>query len=251
MFSQSAHLYDAIYAGSVDHAGAARRLRGLIRERRQSTGHRLLDVACGASAYLPFLREEYEVEVLDLDAGMLAIARRRLPDVRLHHADMVAFDLGRRFDVVTCLSSSIGYARTLPRMRQTIANLARHTLPGGVVAVEPWFGPEVWEPGRVTLDCVDRPELKIARLLVSGAAGAVSSLDIHDLASGPAGVETLVERHELGLFAHEEYLAAFAAAGLDPSFDAEGLVGRGLYLGLRREPAARGSEVLGDAPAGP
>ena len=161
MFSQSAHLYDAIYAASVDHQGAARRLRGLVREHRQSTGNRLLDVACGTGAYLPFLRQEYEVEGLDLDEGMLSVARRRLPDVRFHHADMVDFDLGRRFDVVTCLFSSIGYAGTLPRMRRTIANLARHTLPGGVVAVEPWFSPESWVVGHVSSTYVDRPDLKI------------------------------------------------------------------------------------------
>jgi len=232
MFSRSAHVYDAIHADRVDYDGAARRLRDLIRKRRRSGGNRLLDVACGTGAYLPHLQQEYEVEGLDLDEGMLAVARRRLPDVPFHHAEMVDFDLGRGFDVVTCLSSSIGYAKTLPRMRQTVANLARHTLPGGVVAVEPWFGPEVWEPGRVTLDCVDRPDLKVARLLVSGAVGTVSSLDIHDLASSPAGVETLVERHELGLFTDAEYRAAFAAADLDVSYDAAGLIGRGLYLGV-------------------
>ena len=234
MFSQSAHLYDAIYAASVDHQGAARRLRGLVREHRQSTGNRLLDVACGTGAYLPFLRQEYEVEGLDLDEGMLSVARRRLPDVRFHHADMVDFDLGRRFDVVTCLFSSIGYAGTLPRMRRTIANLARHTLPGGVVAVEPWFSPESWVVGYVSSTYVDRPDLKIARMNISEATGTLSFMDLHYLVATRDGVEHFTERHELGLFTHQDYLAAFEAAGLDASFDADGLIGRGLYLGLRR-----------------
>ena len=45
------------------------------------------------------------------------------------------------------------------------------------------------------------------------------------------GVERFEEPHELGLFTHPEYLEAFRAAGLEGEHDAEGLMGRGLYVG--------------------
>jgi hypothetical protein len=49
----------------------------------------------------------------------------------------------------------------------------------------------------------------------------------------PQGVEYFTERHELGLFIHEEYMEAFHKTGLEVTHDPEGLDGRGLYLGMK------------------
>ncbi len=233
MFMKSAAIYDAIHAARFDVAAAANTVHTLIQAHKQTTGNALLDVACGTGAYLLQLRSHYDVEGLDLDPGMLAVARQKLPDVPFHQADLVDFDLNRRFDAVLCLGSSIGYVETLNRLRQAVATLARHTLPGGVVIVEPWFGPEVWKQGRLTADLVDQPMLKIARVLVSGLDGRVSTLDMYYLVARPEEVEQFTEHHRLGLFTHEEYLAAFRAADLLVTHDPHGLLGRGLYIGVR------------------
>ena len=232
MFTRSAAIYDAVYS-KWDYAALANRLHGLIQRHRRTADAGLLDVACGTGSYLFHLRSRYAVEGVDLDPGMLAVARRKVPDVPLHQADMAAFDVGRQFGAVVCLGSSIGYARTLPRLRQAVASLARHALPGGVVIVEPWFSSEVWEVGRLTAELVDRPDLKIARILVSTAEDTVSILDIHYLVARREGVEHFSERHELGLFSDAEYLDAFRDADLDVCHDPEGLLGRGLYIGLK------------------
>ena len=62
--------------------------------------------------------------------------------------NMLDFDLGRQFDVVTCLFSSIGYVKTVPNMKRAVANMSRHLKPGGVLVLEPWFTPEDWHPER-------------------------------------------------------------------------------------------------------
>lgn len=157
MFTKSAHLYDAIYDQRFDFARAANRLHDLIQQHGDATARRLLDVACGTGTYLTHLRHHDEVEGLDLDSTMLALARERHPAIPLHQGDLVDFDLGRQFDAVVCLGSSIAYARTLPKLRQAMATLARHTNAGGVIVVEPWFSPEVWEVDRLSADLVDRP----------------------------------------------------------------------------------------------
>ncbi len=231
MFNRSAALYDAIYSFK-NYEEEAARIHALIQEHKRSPGDTLLDVACGTGKHLGFLSRHYRVEGLDLDPGLLEVARRENPDLVFHQGDMTSFELGRQFDVVTCLFSSIGYAKTLAKMRQTIKTLSRHLRPGGVLLVEPWFTPEEYRPGMLGAHFVDEPELKIARMSISEVIGGVSVLDFHYLVGTPQGVEHFTERHELGLFTREEHLQALADAGLEAIYDPEGLMGRGLYIAV-------------------
>jgi len=230
MFSRSARIYDAIYASIRDYPQEAAELDGLIRERRPEA-RTLLDVACGTAAHLEHMTG-YEVEGLDLDPEMLAVARERLPQVVFHQGDMADFDLGKRFDAVVCMFSSIGYVRTEERLRSAIASMARHLGQGGVLVVEPWLSPDVWMDRHVGAVFVDEPELKIARMNVSQRDGDLSIVEFEYLVGTPDGIERYTERHELGLFTVEQHLEAFHAAGLEVAHDPEGPMGRGLYVGV-------------------
>ncbi len=228
MFSRSARVYDAIYSFK-DYPAEAARVHELVQARAPGA-KTLLDVACGTGAHLAELRGWYEVEGVDLDPELLAIARERLPGVALHQADMIELDLGREFDVVTCLFSSIGYVRTRDALSRATASLARHVAPGGVLVVEPWLEPGVWEPGRIGAVFVDEDDLKVARLNVGDSAEV---MDMHYLVATPDGVESFTERHELGVFSREDHIEAFRSAGLLVEREPEGLMGRGIYLGTR------------------
>jgi len=231
VFTKTAAFYDAIYSFK-NYQAEAEKLRALIGEKRTAPARSLLDVACGTGLHLSFLRHHFDVEGLDLDAKLLDVARQRCPGVTFHHADMTAFDLGRKFDVVTCLFSAIGYAGTVERLDQAVGNMARHLAPNGLLVVEPWLAPQDWRTGVIHALFVDRPELKIARLNHSQARGRLSVIDFHYLVGTPASIDYLTERHELGLFTREEYLESFRRAGLEVSHDGQGLMGRGLYFGL-------------------
>jgi SAM-dependent methyltransferase len=231
MFSESADWYDHFYGGK-DYAAEARRVAELIRARRPGA-RTLLDVACGTGRHLERLRDEFACEGLDLDEGLLAIAGRRLPGMRLTRADMAGFDLGRRFDAVTCLFSSVGYLATVERLRSAVAAMARHLEPGGVLVVEPWILPEAWiEGGATTVEVVEDGDRKLVRVIASSRDGAMSTLRIHYAVAAAGEVRSADERHELRLFRHDEYAAAFLHAGLDTTWDPEGLIGRGLLIGV-------------------
>lgn len=233
MFSRSARIYDAIYASIRHYPREAAELDALIQARRPGA-RTLLDVACGTGAHLEHLAGRYEVEGLDADGEMLAVARERLPDVTFHEADMADFDLGRAYDAVVCMFSSIGYVQTKERLRSAAAAMARHLEPGGVLVVEPWLAPEQWLDRHVAATFVDEPELKVARMNVSDRRGDISIVDFHYLVATLDGVEHFTELHELGLFTVEQHLAAFRAAGLAVEHDPEGPMGRGLYVATRR-----------------
>jgi SAM-dependent methyltransferase len=234
MFSKTARYYDKIYAAvEKDYAAEVKKLHNMIQLHRRSEGNSLLDVACGTGLHTDLLRKYYQVEGLDLDHKMLAVARKQHPGIRFHQGDMVDFDLGRQFDAIVCLFSSIGYVKTRSRLRTALKNMASHLVPGGVLLLEPWFTPEQWHPGRAFMTQVSEPDLKIVRMSYSRQRGRLSLLDFEYLVGTPQGIEHYAEVHELGLFTHQEYMDACQATGLDISHDPEGLDGRGLYIGVK------------------
>jgi len=233
MYEKTAHLYD-LFFDEKDYGAESARVRELVAERCPGA-RTLLDVACGTGRHLELLASSFEVEGTDLDDGMLAVARQRLPNVAFHRADMRDFDLGRTFDVVTCLFSSIGYVQTVANLGRAVAAMARHLAPSGVLLVEPWITPDNFDPnhiGRVVL--AERPGLQAARMNGTRVEGRLSMLDFHYLIAGPGIVEHLTETHTLGLFTDDEYASALEAAGLSVEHDPEGLMGRGLWIGRGR-----------------
>ena len=76
----------------------------------------------------------------------------------------------------------------------------------------------------------------IARITLTGRRGDLSLLDFHYLVARNGGIELHTEQMELGLFTVAEIRASFTRAGLQVRHDADGLIGRGLYVG--RSPAA-------------
>ncbi len=239
-YSKLAKIYDALYSFK-NYEAEAKRLREIITEKKTSPRNALLDVACGTGTHLSFLRRSYAVEGIDLTPEMLEVARARHPEIAFHQGDMRTFDLGRRFDVVTCLFSSIGYMRSPSDLREAVVNMARHLQPGGVLIVEPWLTEETWTPGGIHPLFVDKPDFKIARMAISSTNGRMSVSEWHMLIGTPDGVEYLTQKHELFLFNNAEYIEAFDAAGLDVSYDEKGLMNRGLFIGtsITLKPTAR------------
>jgi ubiquinone/menaquinone biosynthesis C-methylase UbiE len=232
MFSKTAQYYDKIYSFK-DYEAETQSLLALLRENTRIEGGLLLDIACGTGCHIEYLKKHFEVEGLDISEDLLEMARQRNPEVVFHQGDMTDFHLGRQFDVVTCLFSSIGYVKTTDRLTRAIGCMASHLKPGGVLAIEPWFTPDAWKPGTVHALMVDEAELKIARVNTSYVDGRLSYFDLHYLIGTPEGTEHFVERHELGLFTVEEMKAALEAVELKVTYDPEGPAGRGVFVGVR------------------
>ena len=230
MFAKSARFYDAIYSFK-DYPAEADLVHRLI-QAENPDARSLLDVACGTGLHLEQLRRHYLVEGLDIDRDLLALARERNPGVTLHEGDMRGFDLGKSFDAVTCLFSSIGYATDVDQLGRAIASMSRHLAPGGILVVEGWLTPDAYEVGHLGSVFVDENDLKIARMDVTEREGPTSRLTFHYMVGTRDGISTFTEDHVLGLFSEDEYRGAFEAAGLSVRHDPDILMGRGVYVGV-------------------
>lgn len=218
-YGRSTFIYDS-YIPNADYVAGALRLAAMIRAGNPGA-QSLLDVGCGSGKYLENLRNEFHCEGLDLADGFLEIARQRCPGLAIHQGDMTGFDLGRRFDAISCLFLAIAYVRTPENLDRAVASMARHLNPGGLLFVEPWVYPENFWVGKLTSEYVDEPGRKISRMFITRVEDRVSVYDIHYLVGTPEGIEYFIEREELGLFTHEEYLTAFRKAGMEVSYDGQ------------------------------
>lgn len=232
MYANVAKYYDAIYSFK-NYVDECTKLNSWI-DRLAPHAATLLDVACGSGKHLQEFGKRFEIYGVDYEPQFVEMAKKRLPTAEISQGDYRAFDLGRGFDVVTCLFSAIGHVTTETDLRKAVSCMASHLNPGGVLIVEPWLRPDGFLPGHFGMQTVNEPELKIARINTSRIEEGLSVMDMHYLIATPEGVEAFVDTLRMGLFTHEQMLGAFEAAGLETSYDAEGLMGRGLYFGARK-----------------
>lgn len=235
-YEKSARIYDLLYvgAGIKDYHAEAAELRRIIEE--SSPGAKtLLDVACGTGAHLAELKQWYEVEGVDLSPAMLAVAGERLPGVPLHKVDMRTLDLGRSFDAVICLFSSIAYTTDPGEMRSTVARLAAHVAPGGVLILDGWVRPDEWRGSfRPQPDIAQDDETLVVRLAFTRREGNITNLDMHHLVQTAEGIDYFVENHRLALTATEDYASAVDSAGLAATVIPDYMPARDRILGKKQ-----------------
>ncbi len=228
--------YDLVHRDKP-YGAEARTVRRLVRRFGPAHPRTLLDVACGTGRHLEQFRRWFDCAGIDANAAMLRRARARLPGVPLFRGDMGSFDLGRRFDVVTCLFSAIGYVRTVRGLRRAVRSMARHLAPGGVLLVEPWLEPGIFQDGRVDALEARGDGLVVLRMNDCRLYRGRSVMDFHYLIGSRGSVEHLLERHDCGLFSRQTMEAAFRDAGLEPRFLAQGpFSGRGIYVAVPAGP---------------
>lgn len=237
-YGELARYYDTIYQWK-DYHKEAEVIRELIARYKASPGNSLLDVGCGTGKHLQEVKGRFGCVGMDVSREMLEQARRNVDGVEFIQGDMVDFDLGRRFDVILCLFSSIGYVKTYARLARTLRNFAAHLLEGGVVIIEPWFTKSTIKAGHIHVLAQGDDNLKIVRVDYTDVKGSVSILDERIvIAERNRGIAVYKDRMTMGLFEQEEFLRLMAKTGLKAEYLKRSLApGRGLYVGVKRRPA--------------
>ncbi|TVQ55169.1 MAG: class I SAM-dependent methyltransferase [Phycisphaerales bacterium] len=234
MFDHWAQLYDRIYAArGKDYSREAAQLAETITRHRSHYPSSLLDIACGTGEHLHELSRRFpscDLAGIDQSEGMLRIAQRKVPAALFTRADMAAFDLGRRFDVVTCLFASICYLPDDRAAERAIDQMAKHLSPGGLLLIEPGVMPERLSPPREDVMTIDEPDLKLTRRTTAVHEADAIVITFAFEVDRPAGIGAFTETQRIHIAPRERYADWFERAGLQWSFDEQGPAGMGLFL---------------------
>ncbi|MEM1120377.1 MAG: class I SAM-dependent methyltransferase [Bacteroidota bacterium] len=233
MFTKSAEFYDLIYSGK-DYQGESVALIEQIK-RRKPNATRILDICCGTAEHRKYLNKVFQIDGLDLNEDFINQAKKKNPNGTFYVADMSDFELHKQYDVLICLFSSIGYVKTFDQLIATLKCFHKHLKDGGLMIVEPWLTPENWYHGKVHMLTREEDDFKICRMNRSDTKGNLSILHFHYLVgSSENGVVHFEEKHELALFTEDEMKRAFNEGSFEVTFDKEGITGRGLYYGVKK-----------------
>jgi ubiquinone/menaquinone biosynthesis C-methylase UbiE len=235
LHNKLAKYYDRVYSFK-DYLDETVRLQNLIIKYLESGGNTLLDVACGTGLHLKHLKDDFSCTGVDISKSMLKIARKNAKGVTFKEADMKTLRLGKQFDVIVCLLSSIGYVKTAASLEKTIRNFSKHLKKGGLALIEPSHAKSFYVNGEPRITTYDGKEAKIARVNVTKIRQATAVLNMHILiAERGKDAKYFVDRHELGLFGINNTLRIMKAAGLKSKYLKNGLMpGRELFVGIKK-----------------
>ena len=228
-YSRLARYYDQMYV-HIDYESAAQRLHEIIQKYKQSTGNRLLDVGCGTGTHIMHLKDKYQVMGFDISEEMLSVAREKCPGISFVQGNMVSMELDQVFDVIICLFGSITYLTTEEELNLVIQSFSKHATSGGVIIIEPLFVEETLRDRGMGLNCLNLPEIKIARSNVSRREGNVVYLDFHFLISTREhGTEHFIDPSPMGVFSKSAFndlmeKNGFSVEIIEPGFDKEFLI---------------------------
>jgi ubiquinone/menaquinone biosynthesis C-methylase UbiE len=233
MFTESSDIYDLVYSFK-NYKKEAEEITAIIKTK--SPGCKtILDIACGTAEHHKYLKDNFEIDGIDINEKFIKIARPKNLNGSYSVADMTKFDLYKKYDAVICLFSSIGYLRTFNSIVSALKCFNQHLNPNGLVIVEPWFTEENSLASRIDMTTYDKEDIKICRIAHSYPENEISILNFHYLiATIDTGVRYFEERHEVRRTSIKEMFEAFKETNFDVTFDEKGLTGRGMYYGIKK-----------------
>jgi len=233
-YTKLARYYDAFFTHTKDYEKEASEIKQLVTKYKIARGNTLLDVACGSGRHLLYLKKWYRCTGIDLNQEMLDIAKKLVQGVSFKKANMIKLKTSKKFDIVTCLFSAIGYVKTYKNLNKTIKNLNAALKPGGILIIDGWFDKKGWRTGYAGIRLVDTGKMKIALAGSSKRSGMISRTQQHWLiAEENKGIKYFVDTQEHGLFERDKFLKILRSNGFKARIIKSPMPGRPRYLAIK------------------
>ena len=93
----------------------------------------VLDVACGTGEFCAVMGNGcQDVVGIDFEKAMIDVAKRQVPDAKFEVKPLFEFDMGRKFDLVSCNYETVNFALDYEQLSKLFRNIAEHLEGGGI-----------------------------------------------------------------------------------------------------------------------
>jgi SAM-dependent methyltransferase len=183
----------------------------------------LLELGCGGGNNASHLKAHFQMTLVDLSPGMLAVSRALNPECEHCEGDMRTIRLGRLFDAVF-IHDAIMYMTSAPDLRRAMETAFVHCRPGGVALFVPDHVRETFAPstdhgghddghrGLRYLEWTYDPDPNDTTYVVDFA---------YLLREADGAVRAEHDRHLDGLFGRDEWLQLLREVGFQPKIIAD------------------------------
>lgn len=202
-----------------DYAEEAAFYQERLVEACEQPPHTLLEIGSGGGNNALHLKARFQMVLVDLSPGMLAVSQQLNPECEHVEGDMRTVRLGRQFDCVF-IHDAICYMTTESDLQKAIETAFVHCKPGGAAL----FAPDhVKENFRSSTDSGghDGERESMRYLEWSWDPDPMDTTYVVEYAyllrDGDGSVRVVHDRHTEGLFSRADWLRLLSEAGFEPS----------------------------------
>src|SRR3989344_4039129 len=176
MYNQLAKYTDLLYS-SKNYKKEVDFILRRIKENRID-GKVLIDVACGSGNHSKiFQKNGYQIYGVDLNQGMLKLAKINVPKIRLFKQDLRKLDLEVKADVISCMFNSMNYNYSYNQLKSTLIRFYKHLRNNGIVVFDSMFTEDNWMEGYFGAEQFRFPNLDISRINKSYSENCIGTVD--------------------------------------------------------------------------
>lgn len=216
MYGELAHWWPLI-SPPADYAEEAAFFRETLLEACKPPARTLLELGSGGGNNASFLKQRFELVLVELSPGMLEVSRALNPECLHVQGDMRNVRLGREFDCVF-VHDAIDYMTSLTDLRRAFETAFVHLRPGGVALFMPDHLREHFEPSSDSggSDGPDRAVRFLEWTWDPDPSDSTITTDyLYALRGADGQVHVEHDRHVTGLFARADWLCLLEEVGFE------------------------------------
>ena len=176
MYNKLAKYTDLLYS-SKDYKKEVDFILRRIKETKIS-GKVLIDVACGSGNHSKiFQKKGYKIYGVDLNKGMLKLAKKNIPKAKLFCQDLTKLSLKVKADVIICMFNSMNYNFSYSQLKSTLKIFYNNLNEEGIVVFDSMFTKDNWMEGYFGLEQFRFPHLDIGRVNKSSSNNNIGTIE--------------------------------------------------------------------------